>query len=186
VSRLDIHKGHDTVIRALAAVLRDIPDAAYVIVGEGPMRQELEEMSRACGVADHVVFAGYIPRTQTLALFAACDVFVMVSRIENGSTEGFGIVFLEAGAFSKPVIGGRSGGIPDAVADGESGLLVDPLAPEEVGAAISRILKDRDLASRLGRAGCHRVETEFTWERVVRKILAGMADPGRTGIEDAV
>jgi phosphatidylinositol alpha-1,6-mannosyltransferase len=174
VSRLDIHKGHDTVIRALPAVLEKVPDAVYVVVGEGPMRPRLEEMSRACGVSGSVVFAGYIPRTQTLALFRTCSVFVMVSRIERGSAEGFGIVFLEAGAFSKPVIGGRSGGIPDAVADGESGILVDPRDPAEVAGAICRVLTDPDLASRLGSAGYRRVKSEFRWEHTVRKILESL------------
>lgn len=181
VSRLDIHKGHDTVIRALPAVLEKLPDAFYVVVGDGPMRPRLEEMSRACGVSGNVVFAGYIPRAQTLALFRNCSVFVMVSRIERGSAEGFGIVFLEAGAFSKPVIGGRSGGIPDAVADGESGILVDPRDPDQVAGAICRVLTDPDLASRLGSTGYRRVKSQFTWEATVRKILESLELPFPAG-----
>ena len=174
VARLDIHKGHDTVIRALPAILEEVPDAVYVIAGEGPTRNELEELSVACGVSDHVVLTGHIPRPQILALYEACSVFVMISRIENGSTEGFGIVFLEAGAFSKPVVGGRSGGIPDAVADGLSGLLVDPLSPAEVASAVSRILTDPDFAAGLGRAGYERVASEFTWDKAVTTILASL------------
>ncbi len=177
VARLDIHKGHDTVIRALPAILAEVPDAVYVIAGEGPMRHELEELSIACGVSDRVVFTGHIPRPQILALYEASSVFAMISRIENGSAEGFGIVFLEAGAFSKPVVGGRSGGIPDAVADGRSGLLVDPLSPEEVARAISRILTDPDLAAALGKAGYLRVASQFTWDKAVGMILTSLESP---------
>jgi phosphatidylinositol alpha-1,6-mannosyltransferase len=171
VARLDIHKGHDTVIRAMPEVLRQVPDALYVVVGDGPMRGSLEDLARTCGVSDHVIFAGYVPRPQTLALFEACTIFVMVSRIENASAEGFGIVFLEAGAFSKPVVGGRSGGIPDAVADGETGFLVDPVDPGEAAGAICRILTDAGLASKLGRAGYDRVKSHFTWDTTVRTLV---------------
>jgi phosphatidylinositol alpha-1,6-mannosyltransferase len=178
VARLDIHKGHDTVIEAFSQVLRVVPEAVYVIVGDGPMRPRLEELSRTQGVREHVVFAGHISRPKTLALFEACSLFAMVSRIENGSAEGFGIVFLEAGVFSKPVIGGRSGGIPDAVADGETGLLVDPRSPGEVAAAICRILTDPLLASSLGAAGRERVKSRFTWDRTVRTLLESVSQLG--------
>ena len=171
VARLDIHKGHDTVIRALPDVLKQVPDAVYVIAGDGPMRGELEILSADAGVADHVVFTGHIPRPQVLALYEACSVFAMISRVEGGSVEGFGIAFLEANAFSKPVVGGNSGGIPDAVEDGRSGLLVDPLNPDEVAGALLKILTDPGLASRLGAYGHERVASEFTWDKAVHTIL---------------
>jgi phosphatidylinositol alpha-1,6-mannosyltransferase len=174
VARLDIHKGHDTVIRALPAVLEEVPATVYVIVGEGPMRPALMELARASGVSDHVVFAGYTRRPETLALYQACSLFVMVSRIERGSAEGFGIAFLEAGAFSRPVVGGRSGGIPDAVEDGVSGLLVDPEDTSQVAGAICRILTDPGLASQLGTAGYNRVRSRFTWDDIVRKVLESL------------
>jgi phosphatidylinositol alpha-1,6-mannosyltransferase len=174
VARLDIHKGHDTVIRAMPEVLKRVPDAVYVIAGDGPMRRELVGLATAVGVSDHVVFTGNVPRPQILALYEACDVFVMISRIENGSAEGFGIVFLEAGAFSKPVVGGRSGGIPDAVADGRSGLLVDPSSPTEVALAVTRVLTDPELAARLGMQGYERVASHFTWDNAVEVMLKSL------------
>jgi phosphatidylinositol alpha-1,6-mannosyltransferase len=176
VARLDTHKGQDTVIRALPAILSKAPQAVYVIVGDGPMRKTLEQLSRDCGVSERVFFTGYIPRAQVLALLEACAVFVMVSRIEGGSAEGFGIVFLEAGVFSKPVIGGRSGGIPDAVAHGRTGLLVDPLDVDEVAGAVCRILTDRDEATRFGRAGRERVISDFTWDRTLRTLLENLSE----------
>ncbi|MFH1314168.1 MAG: glycosyltransferase [Candidatus Eisenbacteria bacterium] len=178
VARLDTHKGHDVVIRALPLILENIPDAVYVIVGEGEMSLSLHELTCSANVRDRVVFTGLLPRTDVLALLKACDVFVMASRIEGSSAEGFGIVFLEAGALSRPVVGGRAGGIPDAVEDGVSGLLVDPGDPGEVAAAVTRILTDPELAARLGRQGRTRVEERFTWSAVIKRIIAGLNSIG--------
>jgi glycosyltransferase involved in cell wall biosynthesis/GT2 family glycosyltransferase len=174
VARLDIHKGHDVVIKALPSVLKEVPDAVYVIVGEGEMSLSLHELTCTYDVRDRVVFTGLLPREDVLALLKGCDVFVMVSRIEGSSAEGFGIVFLEAGALSKPVVGGREGGIPDAVEDGVSGLLVDPENPGAVATAITRILLDPELASSLGRQGRARVEARFTWDAVIKRIIDGL------------
>ena len=179
VARLDVHKGHDVVLRALPSIASQVPDLVYVIAGDGKMRSDLEALTRKLGLHDKVVFTGEIPRPDVVALFRACDVFVMLSRIEEGSVEGFGIVFLEAGALGKPVVGGRSGGIPDAVEDGVTGLLVDPLSPEEAAGAIARILVDHRLAASLGDAGSVRARSRFTWRRVVDSILAGLNEPGR-------
>jgi phosphatidylinositol alpha-1,6-mannosyltransferase len=171
VARLDFHKGHDTVIRALPEILREAPDAVYLIVGDGPMASRLRDLSSSCGVAEKVIFTGHLPRREVLGLLRACDVFAMISRQVVTNVEGFGIVFIEAGALAKPVVGGRSGGIPDAVEDGVTGFLVDPLSPEEVAGALTRILLDADLAERMGKAGFERVKRDFTWDRVVQRIL---------------
>jgi phosphatidylinositol alpha-1,6-mannosyltransferase len=177
VARLDIHKGQDAVIKALPSIIAEVPDAVYVVVGDGAMRPHLVALSETLGVSDHVVLAGGLPRPEVIALFKACDVFAMISRIERGSVEGFGIAFLEAGALGKPVVGGRSGGIPDAVEDGLTGLLVDPTSPEEVAGAISRILLDHDLAARFGAAGSRRARSLFTWEKTIERILDGLNAP---------
>jgi phosphatidylinositol alpha-1,6-mannosyltransferase len=86
-------------------------------------------------------------------------------------TEGFGIGFLEASACGKPAIGGRAGGAPEAVVDGQTGFLVDPSNTADLGDAIFRLYSDRDLALRLGLEGKHRVEREFTWDRLTEKYL---------------
>jgi phosphatidylinositol alpha-1,6-mannosyltransferase len=101
-------------------------------------------------------------------VYALSDVFVMPSRerLEEKDVEGFGLVFLEANACAKPVIGGRSGGIPDAIVDGITGLLVDPQDPADIADALARLLVDKDLAIRLGRQGRSRVVRDFNWTRV--------------------
>jgi phosphatidylinositol alpha-1,6-mannosyltransferase len=185
VARLDIHKGQDTVIRAMPSILRRVPEAVYVVAGEGGMRPRLVELARDLRVSARVVLTGDLPRPDVVALFKAAQVFAMISRVEESSVEGFGIAFLEAGALGLAVVGGRSGGIPDAVADGETGLLVDPADPEAVAEAITRILLDRGLAGRLGAAGRKRARDEFTWKRVVDAIVASFEDqeldPSRRG-----
>jgi phosphatidylinositol alpha-1,6-mannosyltransferase len=90
--------------------------------------------------------------------------------------EGFGLVFLEANAYGKPVVAGCSGGVPDAVADGESGFLVDPLDPEEVAARLIELLADPGLAARLGRAGRARIERQFNWNVSARQLVATLRE----------
>jgi phosphatidylinositol alpha-1,6-mannosyltransferase len=119
------------------------------------------------GVEERVTFAGRVDDTTRLALYDRCDVFVMVSRQEvDGSAEGFGIVFLEAAARGKPAVGGRSGGIPDAIEDGVTGLLVDSEDPPAIADACVRLLTD----AALGAAGRARVAGQFTWEQVAARV----------------
>ena len=108
------------------------------------------------------------------ALYNLSDVFVMPNRTpeETRDVEGFGIVFLEANACEVPVVGGRSGGTSDAVADGETGLLVDGSSPAEIARAVTRLLQNPTLARRMGAAGRARVVREFTWDRAASQLAA--------------
>lgn len=174
VATLDVRKGHDTVIRALPELRKRVPDIAYVIVGSGPNEKRLRRLAAGSEAPEAVVFTGSLPRADVLAFLAACEVFAMISRQVGTNVEGFGIVFLEAGALGKPVVGGRSGGIPDAVEDGVTGLLVDPLSPGEVASAVAGIMLDGALARRFGEAGYERTARLFTWDAVAERILGGM------------
>jgi phosphatidylinositol alpha-1,6-mannosyltransferase len=167
VGNLVSRKGQDMVIRALAALRHKGPQATYLIVGEGPHRTELEKLAAALGVSRHVVFAGRVDG-DLVDIYALADVFAMPSReqLEACDVEGFGLVFLEASACAKPVIGGRSGGIPDAVVDGFTGLLVDPSNPNEIAHALALLLTDAELATRLGQQGRSWVVDRFDWSRV--------------------
>jgi phosphatidylinositol alpha-1,6-mannosyltransferase len=160
------------VIRALPRLRESIPEVNYLIVGDGPYRPQLESLAEAMGVQDHVIFAGQVPTEELPDVYALSDVFVMPSRerLEVDDVEGFGIVFLEASACAKPVIGGRSGGIPEAIVDGVTGLLVDAHDPEDIGNALARLLTDRDLAIRLGQQGRLRVVHDFDWARVADQV----------------
>jgi phosphatidyl-myo-inositol dimannoside synthase len=168
IGNLVARKGHDLVIQALSRMVAQIPDVTYVIVGEGPHGRRLEELANAIGIRNHVVFAGRREEAELPDLFALADIFVMPSRADFAGcdVEGFGLVFLEAGACGKPVVGGRSGGIPEAIVDGATGFLVDPEDPEDLARVLTQLLQDRDLMQRLGEQGRHRVLREFTWTRV--------------------
>jgi phosphatidyl-myo-inositol dimannoside synthase len=183
VGNLVQRKGHDMVIRALRAVLKDVPDALYLIAGDGPYRSELESIAMQAGVGDRVIFAGSIPEKQLPEVYGLADVFVLPSRmrLESYDVEGFGMVFLEANACGKPVIGGRCGGIPDAIVEGTTGFLVDPLDPGEIADNIVRLLDNPELGRRMGLEGRQRVVREFTWDHFagrLRAILNSMISDG--------
>lgn len=172
VGGLVARKGHDMVIRALPRLREKIPRITYLIVGDGPYRSQLEHLAAAMGVQEHVIFVGQVPDEDLPQIYGLCDVFVMPSRDDPRAcdVEGFGLVFLEANACAKPVIGGRSGGIPDAIVDNVTGLLVSPHDPEDIANALIRLLSNQDVAVRMGQEGRARVAAEFDWQIVGRRI----------------
>ena len=170
VGRLVPRKNHIGVLEALPEVLERVPEVCYLIVGDGEERPRLEQTVRHLGLEKVVIFGGQVPSEDLVACYAASDLFIMPSTIVDDNFEGFGIVFAEAGACGKPVIGGRCGGVSDAVVDGETGLLVDPERRDEISAAIIRLLQDKELAGRLGANGRRRAEEELSWSKVVERL----------------
>ena len=119
-------------------------------------------------------FAGKVDDEKLPSYYQSCNVFILTSREikERGEAEGFGIVFLEAGACGKPVIGSKSGGIPDALIDSVTGILVDPLDIEGIADAIIRLLSNENLAARLRKNGRKRVEKELNIDRLGERLRA--------------
>jgi phosphatidylinositol alpha-1,6-mannosyltransferase len=184
VARLrDRYKGHDVLMRSLAIVRERVPDVLWVVVGDGPLRGELEALAGSEGLADAVRFVGSVSDEERDAWLRRCDLLAMPSRLpgEGQAGDGFGIAYLEAAVYGKPVVAGNVGGPLDAVADGESGLLVDPTDPRAVADAITTLLSDRELAQRLGRAAAERARS-FSWPlvtgRVQALLLEQLAAPG--------
>jgi phosphatidylinositol alpha-1,6-mannosyltransferase len=175
VGRLVERKGHDTVLRALPRVAKSVPNVSYVIVGDGPHEAPLQSLARELGIEDRVAFCGRVPEDELVAYYHACDVFVMISRELSEDTEGFGIVFIEAAACGKPTLGGRSGGIPDAIVDGETGILIEPETVDPLTTALVSLSADRDLARRLGEAGRRRVYESYQYRDIAANILDGIA-----------
>lgn len=163
ISRLQERKGIDRVIAAMPSILSSIPNAAYVVGGDGPDRARLEGLRCASPAREAIAFLGRITDEEKWACYDRCNVFAMPNRIEGIDVEGFGIVFLEANAFGKPIVGGRSGGAVEAIVDGETGLLVDPHDIAAIAASVVRLLKNADEAMRLGENGRRRVETVLSW-----------------------
>ena len=179
VARLsDRYKGHDVLVRALPLVRSRVPDARWVVVGDGPLRAHLEALASAHGVRDAVHFAGSVSDDERDRWLSSSDVFAMPSRLpaDGLAGEGFGIVYLEAGARSVPVVAGDVGGALDAVVDGKTGLLVDPLDHVAVASAVTELMLDSDRAKRMGRAGAEHART-FAWPEVaaaVEDVLRGL------------
>jgi phosphatidylinositol alpha-1,6-mannosyltransferase len=178
VARLnDAYKGHDVLIRSLALVREVVPEVQWVVIGDGPLRPQLEALVHSSVLAGSTRFLGEVSDEERDTWLRRADLFAMPSRLPEGGLagEGFGIVYLEASAYGKPVVAGNVGGARDAVADGETGLLVDPTDPSAVAGAISSLLLDRKLAQRLGRAGADRAR-EFAWPVIAGKVQAALLE----------
>ena len=152
------YKGADTLIAALPRVLKTAPDAFLLLVGDGDDRPRLEQLARDLGVSEHARFLHGLTPEQLFACYANCDVFALPSR-----GEGFGLVFLEAMAHAKPVIGGAHGGIPDIVQDGVTGLLVPPGDPARLAEALESLFNNPIRAHEMGARGRDRLEKTFSF-----------------------
>lgn len=166
VSRLTRLKGIENFLEATAALKPRYPDARFLIVGETapsdrPYLTELTTLAERMGVADRVIFTGL--RSDVPAVLGCADVAVMPSLNEALSN-----VLLESMAAGAPVVATRVGGTPEALHDGETGLLVEPGDSGAIAAAVARLLDDRALATRLGRAARGLIETRFSVEQMVR------------------
>jgi glycosyltransferase involved in cell wall biosynthesis len=160
VAALVPHKGHRYLVEAAHQVVQQIPDARFVILGEGDLREHLERLVREHHLEKHVLLPGF--RTDVLGCMKAFDLFVMSSV-----TEGLGTSLLDAMACAKAVVATRTGGIPEVVDDGVTGRLVPPRDPGALAAAIVALLDDEAQRAQMGRAGLARVRTRFTVERMV-------------------
>lgn len=155
VGRLVRRKGVDRVIAILPTLLAEGIDVYYLICGRGGMESELKAMSEKLGVQSRTIFAGYVPDEQLANYYAACDIFAMLTFLDQQarSIEGFGVVYLEAGYFGKPVIASRVGGVEDAVHHGKNGLLVDANDSNKMIETLKQLCVDRSLREQLGCGG---------------------------------
>jgi phosphatidylinositol alpha-1,6-mannosyltransferase len=155
VGRLEKRKGHATVIEALPAILLSLPATRYVIVGTGSEESKLKEQVRRAGLEDYVLFTGGIDDDELACWYEICDIFVMPHRSlpEIRDTEGCPTVFLEASAHGKPVIGGRDGGVADAILHERTGFIIDGKDASKLAESVCYLLKTPELAARMGAAG---------------------------------
>jgi glycosyltransferase involved in cell wall biosynthesis len=170
VARLDPQKGHPYLFDAMREVCRQIPDARLVVVGAAQQGSEdyvrqLRSKAAEPDLAGKIIFTG--ERRDVPRLMAACDIFVLASL-----WEGFGLVFAEAMAASKPVVATRVSAVPEVVVDGETGILVPPRDPQALAGAIIRLCRDPAERRRLGNNGYRRVRERFTADRMVDETMA--------------
>jgi len=165
LGRLVKRKGHSQVIKALPEVIKNFPNLVYLIIGSGPEEAALRELARNLDLSDYVLFHKDEGRLPKSAYYVACDLFIMPNRVlAGGDTEGFGIVFWEAAALGKPVIGGNSGGVSDSIINGVTGITVNSENIPEISSALIKLLSDEAYAKSLGRAGMERVRSSPSWQ----------------------
>ena len=165
VAALVPHKGQRHFVEAAALVVREVPDARFVIAGEGELRPTLEHLIKHLNLEKHVILAGFRP--DVLSLHKAFDVFVMSSV-----TEGLGTSLLDAMACGRPIVATTAGGMPEVVQDGRTGILVPPRSDRALADAIIKLLKDEALRERMGAAGMSLVNAKFSAERMVADTLS--------------
>ena len=153
------YKGMDTLITALPRLLTEWPDLQLVMVGEGDDLGWLEAIAEGRGVRRHVHFLTRLSYVEIAACYSACEVFALPSR-----GEGFGLVYLEAMACGKPVIGGAHGGAPEVIEDGKTGYLVQHGDVSQLATSLETLLSDPALAAEMGARGRERVERDFKFD----------------------
>jgi len=165
VGRLVHRKGQDTLIDSLPEILREIPNAHILFVGEGPYKDDLLKRASKLNVAHNITFIGRIQHADLPRYICVGDIFAMPSRsrLAGLEVEGLGIVYLEASACGLAVIGGISGGAPDAVLEDETGFAVDGTSSAAVAAAAITLLSQPELAEQMGARGRQWVIDEWSW-----------------------
>jgi phosphatidylinositol alpha-1,6-mannosyltransferase len=148
-----------------------VPDVRWAVIGDGPLRAELEATVSLWGLADTVVFAGSVSDEERDRWLERSHAFAMLSRVPPGaiSGEGFGIVYLEAGRAGLPVVAGNEGGAVDAVIDQRTGLLVDPEDHVAAAGALTDLLMDPARAAELGEAGREHAAA-MSWDRMAEQV----------------
>ena len=167
LGRLSPYKGLRFLIEAIPQVLREIPDAKFLI--GGAMRYDIPDLSRLLvnpRVKEAVIFTGYVPNRRVPELYAACEVFCYPSL-----WEGFGLTPAEAQACGKPVVAFNNCAIPEVIADGQTGLLVEPRNVEALAEALVSLLRDEGLRIRMGLRARDRASRLFSWDRAAQQTL---------------
>jgi phosphatidylinositol alpha-1,6-mannosyltransferase len=166
VGRLVKRKGQDKLIEALPLIREEIPNVKLVYVGEGKLKRHLIKRAEKLGLTECVIFAGRVSYKELPKYFLLGDVFAMPSRSRNFGleVEGLGIVYLEASASGIPVLGGASGGAPDAVLVGETGFVADGRDRRDIAKHLINILSNLERAKAMGEAGRKWAESDWSWE----------------------
>ncbi len=179
VARLVHGKGHSQLFEAARGILAECPDTMFVVIGEGPLRQQLEQAACELGIGKRVFFAGN--RADMPQVYAALDVVVLPSL-----AEGTPMAVLEAMAAKRAVVASKVGGIPDMIADNESGCLVEPGNSHQLQESILRVLKDAELRCSFGLRGHEIVCEKFSAAQMARKYLIEYSKiTGHTSVHDS-
>lgn len=165
VGRLVHRKGQDTLVEALPAIINEFPDAHLLFVGVGPHLEYIHKRAIQLNVLSHISFVGRVQYSELPRFISCGEIFAMPSRsrLAGLEVEGLGIVYLEASACGLPVVGGKSGGAPDALIEGETGFAVDGLDKQNVADAILTLLRDPERGRVMGARGREWIVQEWEW-----------------------
>ncbi|MEM7645923.1 MAG: glycosyltransferase family 4 protein, partial [Pseudomonadota bacterium] len=172
--RLMPHKGIDKVLHAISFLRQEFPNIQYRIVGQGPDRERLDRIVSDLKIEAHVEFLGPVSQETLDQEYRNAHLFTMLSRQQDHHVEGFGLVFLEAALRKTASLGGDSGGVPDAIADGQTGWLVDPLDQEKINQKFLEILSDREDLEKIALKAESLTRKERTWNSSVEKMIEAM------------
>jgi len=172
VGRFIPYKGFEYIVKIMPRLKRVFPNIKLVIGGTGPLHESIQQLVQDLKLSDCVHLPGFIPNKLLPLFYAACDVYVAPSIIdERGNTEGLNITVLEAMSTGKPVVASRVGGLVDAVKHGETGILVPEKNPLKLSEAITRLLLDEELATTMGRQGRQRILEFFTIDKTAERVI---------------
>ncbi len=171
VARMVDGKGYPHVARLLPEILKRVPNAVWLVIGDGPKNKEIFEVVQKNSLQNVVRFLGKIEPQNLYKYYRLADLFLLLTHKDEVHEEGWGTVFLEAAACGLPVVAGRVGGVEEAVLDGKTGNVVDVFQDQSVISTIINILSDSQNAKKMGQAGKERVNTSFRWEKEILKLL---------------
>ncbi|MBI5254422.1 glycosyltransferase family 4 protein [Candidatus Falkowbacteria bacterium] len=171
VSRLTEGKGFPHLLRLMPELLKSVPNLVWLVIGDGPKKQELFETTRKNNLQNVVRFIGASSHDEVKKYFYTADLFVLLTHPDEGREEGMGLVFLEASACGLPSVAGKSGGVGEAVYDGQTGVIVDIYRGDKsVISAIVGLLKDPVKLKAMGEQAKLRAQYDFKWEAQLAKL----------------
>ncbi|MBT3539069.1 glycosyltransferase family 4 protein [Candidatus Parcubacteria bacterium] len=173
VSRIEDGKGFPHLVRTMPELLKKEPHLVWLIVGDGPKKEEILKDIQKHSLQNVVRYVGEVPHKDLKVYYYLADVFALFTHPDEGREEGLGLVFLEAAAAGLPTVAGKSGGVEEAVLHTQTGIVIDvrqqAMAMDD---AILQLLENEEYATRLGAQAKKRIETSFRWESQLKKLEA--------------
>jgi phosphatidyl-myo-inositol dimannoside synthase len=179
VSRLEPYKGHALVLKAIAGLEpEERGQIAYLVAGTGPEEARLRALAAELGMQEQVRWLGFVDENELADVYRASDLFILCSHRDPAGrdVEGFGLVFLEAQACGVPVVGSRTGGIPDAISDGDGGWLIRDGDEDGLRTVVRRLIHDPLSFQQMGSRARARVERECTWDHYIRRFASALTE----------
>lgn len=179
VSRLEERKGHDMMVKAMAEIVKSVPNALYTIIGCGPRQAYLETLTKELNLTECILFMPNVSDADMITFYQQADVFVLPNRDIGRNIEGFGIVMIEAQACGIPAIGGMSGGTPETVIHGETGYSLDCSTPDQLVRHVILLAQDETKRTQMGQKA-HEHAQQFDWEVKAPEVISKISQMGQT------